>query len=72
MLCHHVIIRHLLAYSPPPPPVMTSFMNGPLAAALTIAQKHQLRNVLNLMQYALHTVLNNHYIKYCTVQSKLH
>ena len=21
---------HLLAYSPPPPPVMTSFMNGPL------------------------------------------
>ena len=44
----------------------------PLVAALTIAQKHQLRYALNLMQYALHAVLSNHYIKYCTLQSKLH
>ena len=27
---HHVLIRHLLADSPPPHPVMTSFMNSPL------------------------------------------
>ena len=29
-LRHHVIVRHLLAYPPPPPRVMTSFMNSPL------------------------------------------
>ena len=29
--CHHVITCHLLADPPPPPQVMTSFMNSPLS-----------------------------------------